>query len=64
VRHENESESDRIRNIIDNDNCNDMLDIMEWKYTFRRCSRRCDVADCITFYIVSIKLRYFSDCLF
>jgi hypothetical protein len=59
MRRENESENHRIRNKIDID-YNDMLDIMEWEYTFSRCSRRCDVADCITFYAVSIKSRYFS----
>jgi hypothetical protein len=64
VRCENESENDRIRNRIDNDDYNDMLDIMEWEYTFCRGSRRCDIADCVTFYAASIKFRYFFDCLF
>jgi hypothetical protein len=63
MRRENESESenDRIRNRIDSDAYNDMLDIMEWEYTFRRRSRRCGIADCVTFYVVSIKFRSFFD---
>jgi hypothetical protein len=64
MRHENESENDRIRNRIHSDNYNDVLDIMEWEYTFCQGSRQCDVADCVTFHVVSIKLRYFFDCLF
>jgi hypothetical protein len=52
-------ENDRMGNRIDNDDYNDMLDIMEWEYTFCRCSRRCNVADCVTFHAVSIKFRYF-----
>jgi hypothetical protein len=64
MRRENESENDRIRNRIDSDVYNDMLDVMQWKYTFCRGSRRCDVVDCVTFYVVSIKFRYFSHCLF
>jgi hypothetical protein len=63
-RHENEnenkSENDRIRNRIDSDDYKDMVDIMEWEYTFCRCSRRCDVAECVTFYVVCVQFRYFS----
>jgi hypothetical protein len=64
VRREYESENDRIRNRIDNDDYNDMLEVMEGEYTFCRCLRRCDVANSVTFYVVSIKFRYFLDCLF
>jgi hypothetical protein len=60
VRRENESENDRIRNRIDSDDHNDILYVMEWEYTFCRCSRRCDVVDCATFYAVYIKFGYFS----
>jgi hypothetical protein len=45
---ENKNENDRIRNRINSDDYNDMLDIMEWEYTFCRGSHRCDVADCVT----------------
>jgi hypothetical protein len=55
MRRDNESENDRMRNRIDSDVYNDILDIVEGEYTFCRCSRRCDVADCVTFYAVSIK---------
>jgi hypothetical protein len=64
VRHENESENDGIRNRFNSDDYNDMLDIMEWEHTFCRCSRPCEVADYVTFYVVSINFRYFFDCLF
>jgi hypothetical protein len=64
VRHENESELDRMRNRFDRDGYNDIVDIMEGEYTFCRCLRRCDVADCVTFYVVCIKFIYFFDCLF
>jgi hypothetical protein len=64
MRRENESENDRIRNRIDSDVYNNMLDIMEGEYTFCRGSRQCDVADWVTFYAVSIKFRYSFDCLF
>jgi hypothetical protein len=37
-----------------------MVDIMELEYTFCRNSRRCDVADCVTVFVVSIKFRFFS----
>jgi hypothetical protein len=59
VRRENESENDRIRNRIDSDVYNDMLGIMEWEYTFCRVSRRCDAANCVTSYAVSIKFAIF-----
>jgi hypothetical protein len=64
MRRENESENDRMRNGTDSDVYKDELYIMEWEYTFCRGLRRCDVADCVIFYLVSIKFRYFSDCLF
>jgi hypothetical protein len=66
VRGENESESenDRIRNRIDSDVYNDMLDIMEGEHTFCRGSRRCEVVDYVTFYVISIKFRFVFDCLF
>jgi hypothetical protein len=64
MRRENESQNERIRNRIGSDDYNDMLDIMEWEYTFCRCSCQRDIADCGTFYVVSIKFRYFFDCLF
>jgi hypothetical protein len=64
MRHENESENDRIRSRFDSDVYNDMLDIMEWEYTFCRCSRRCDVADCVAFYVASINFTYFFNCFF
>jgi hypothetical protein len=64
VRRENESENDRIRNRFDSDDYNDVLDTMEWEYTFCRSSRQCNVADCVTFYVVSIKFRCFFNCLF
>jgi hypothetical protein len=64
VRRENESENDKIRNRIDSDDYNDMLDIMEWEHTFGRGSRPCGGVDCVTFYVVSIKIRYVFDCLF
>jgi hypothetical protein len=66
VIRENESENgnNSIRNRIDSDDYNDMLDIMEWECTFCRCSRQCEVADCVTFHVVSITFRCFFDCLF
>jgi hypothetical protein len=57
---ESESENDRIRNRIDSAVYNDMLNIMEGELTFCRCSCQCDVADCVTFYIVSIQFKSFS----
>jgi hypothetical protein len=45
----NENDNDRIRNIFESDAYNDMVDIMEWEYTFCRGSPRCEVADCVTF---------------
>jgi hypothetical protein len=59
---ESESENNRITNRFDSDVYNDMLDIMEGEYTFCRYSRRCNVTDCVTFYVVSINFRYFFDC--
>jgi hypothetical protein len=64
MKRENESENDRIRNRIDSDDYNDILNIKEGEYTFCRCSRRCDVVDYLTIYVISIKFRYFFDCLF
>jgi hypothetical protein len=57
-------ENDRITNRIDSDDSNDMLDIMEWECAFCPGTRRYEIADCVTFYVVSIKFTYFFDCLF
>jgi hypothetical protein len=45
----NENENDRIRNRVESDFYNDVVDIMEGEYNISRGSPRGEVAGCVTF---------------
>jgi hypothetical protein len=59
---ENANENDRIRNRVDSDVHNDMVDTMEGEYILCRGWARGGAADCVTFYVFYIVFIYVLDC--
>jgi hypothetical protein len=62
-KNDNENENDRIRKRAQSNGYNDVTDIMEREYSFCRGWPRCEITDCITFYVVYIKFTDCFDCL-